>query len=387
MESRHQRPGVSEFLAIVAIWWVVGSSDARAFAFEEIVDADTPLVNQTGTFEDLGPPAFDDGDLAFVHRVAAGSGPAFGVFTFIDGVLRQVSFDGSTSRRNPSNPSLSQGRVAFSLGNSAGASPLMTDLTGTLQSFGLDRRFSLSRGQLAFADTPPDVVSLYDGNSVHDLVSPSRGVLFSSLSLDGQDIAYTAHSSSNKMVRKKVLNRDTIVASLNTTIPGDTTSFTNLSSPSLSSGSVAFLGIGDQRMGIYSDWTGSLSVVADSETSVPDNITVTPSTFDEFGSPSLDGDQVAFWATSDDRQGIYLASLDGPILKVVDTNDSLGGKAITALEFWKEGLNGDGLAFVATFADGTEGIYVASIPEPTTFVLLMLGLVGLVDGRRPISAR
>jgi len=40
-------------------------------------------------------------------------------------------------------------------------------------------------------------------------------------------------------------------------------------------------------------------------------------------------------------------------------------------------LSGNQVAFIVEYAEGGSAIYLASVPEPSAFVLLMMGVVGL----------
>ncbi len=65
---------------------------------------------------------------------------------------------------------------------------------------------------------------------------------------------------------------------------------------------------------------------------------------------------------------------------MVDLSDVLGGRSITGLGLSATGLAGDPIAFRATFADGSQGVYVATVtpvPEPGTWLLCGLAAVSL----------
>ena len=97
-----------------------------------------------------------------------------------------------------------------------------------------------------------------------------------------------------------------VIADTNTAIPGGAGNFTNFGGrPSLSGGNVAFRGKGlgspQGPWGIYTD-IGGLSVVADTNTAIPDG----SGNFEFFfGRPSLDGGNVAFTGFGDLQAGVY----------------------------------------------------------------------------------
>ncbi|RCJ40216.1 hypothetical protein A6770_10755 [Nostoc minutum NIES-26] len=165
-----------------------------------------------------------------------------------------------------------------------------------------------------------------------------------------------------------------------TTIIADTNnSFTSLSgdgSPINKQGSVAFLAklkSGDE--GIFTGNGGSLKTIAD-----------TSDYFDGFGaSPAINDDgKVAFWAfLKSGGEGIFNGS-DLVKNKVIATGDNLFGSKVTGIEsFDLQGLNNRGqIAFAASLANGTQGIYVAtpenatSVPEPSSWLGLVVFSVG-----------
>ena len=99
------------------------------------------------------------------------------------------------------------------------------------------------------------------------------------------------------------------------------------------------------------------------------------------GCASIDGDRILFSATlADSRRGLYLWQA-GSISTLIDTTRTLDGTALTGLSFQSnQSLQGDEFTFVASFSDGTTGIYLATIPEPATALLLLTG-VGCLVGR------
>lgn len=75
--------------------------------------------------------------------------------------------------------------------------------------------------------------------------------------------------------------------------------------------------------------------------------------------PSQDSGRLAFIGNVSGISGIY-TNLGGEVLRVLDTNDTLEGKAIRYLEFHRYGLSDNKIAFSVIFADLSEAIYVAT---------------------------
>ncbi len=175
-----------------------------------------------------------------------------------------------------------------------------------------------------------------------------------------------------------------MVADTDTAIPGGTGNFTFFTDTSIDGGEVAFSGAsGDlSQQGVYTDVGGSLRVVADLNTAIPGGT----GNFDIFTNPSIDGGDVAFsgfgFGSGSDFEGGLYVEVGGMLFEVIAAGDTLDGKTVEVIGSGEESLSGDQVAFFAGFTDGTEGIFIATIPEPSTAALMALGLVGLAARRR-----
>jgi hypothetical protein len=174
-----------------------------------------------------------------------------------------------------------------------------------------------------------------------------------------------------------------MIVDTDTGVPGGTGTFVSLSTPSLDAGDVAFWALDDNSgEGIYTDAGGTLRVVANESTPIPGGT----GDFTQFGEPSIDGGSIVFGGVgSGTQRGIYLDS-GGGLERVIDTSMTLEGKSILNLSTWHQGVSGNRIAFWAAFTDGSRGIYVA-VPEPSTGLLLGLGLASLVALRCRTSQR
>jgi len=82
---------------------------------------------------------------------------------------------------------------------------------------------------------------------------------------------------------------------------------------------------------------------------------------------------VVFYASGGTFSGLYTGPSRGS--KVIETGDPLDGSTVTSLAMGSEALNDLGqVTFWAKLSDGRQGIYVTSVPEPAT-VLLVLSTV------------
>ena len=133
--------------------------------------------------------------------------------------------------------------------------------------------------------------------------------------------------------------------------------------------------------GVYATNGGSLFAVADTNTSIPGG---SGNFINSFGAPWISDGNVAFTGRgSAGQSGIYYLPSTGVLQEVISLFDILDGKML--LDFRVGDLDGSSLAFVASFTDGSQGIFLAEatpvegidVPEPGTLTLLALGLLGV----------
>jgi hypothetical protein len=223
------------------------------------------------------------------------------------------------------------------------------------------------------------------------------------------------------------------VADTGTAIPGGTGNFVGFNNVGIADGSVAFVGSGGTfQQGIYSDRAGALAVVADTSTPEPggsgsffpfgfnasidavgrvafragtpagsgiyvddgstlrrvaDQDTPIPDGTGRFGfaigNPAVDGEVVLFrGAGAGGQDGVYV-EIGGQLFKVLAAGDALDGRIVDFVNIDTDSLSGLDVALRAVFTDGSEGIYVTSIPEPSAGGLLAAGL-GVLAARRRV---
>jgi hypothetical protein len=213
---------------------------------------------------------------------------------------------------------------------------------------------------------------------------------FGDPSLYNGSVAFQGESgavmSSDEGIYTNVGGSLNVVADEGTAVPGGTGNFINFGDPSLYNGSVAFQGESGAVMssdeGIYTNLGGSLSLVADESIEVPG---AGGATFLSFQELSHDATNVAFVGehgpVMSATRGIFVL-FNGSLESVVEEGQTLDGRTLRGVLMSREALNGNQLAFRARFGDGSSGIYVATIPEPSTGLLLASGLVALCARRR-----
>jgi hypothetical protein len=155
------------------------------------------------------------------------------------------------------------------------------------------------------------------------------------------------------------------IADLTTAIPDGTGTFTAFSDVTLAlvppnPVRVAFIGTGSSgQAGVYSCDSAQpvdpCQPIADLFTAIPGGT----GNFTGFTSVSTSLEHTAFLGLgSGEQAGIYLASA---LTKVIAVGDLLDGKTVTALRLGRFGLDRLRLTFTATFADGSEGVFVAQV--------------------------
>ena len=185
------------------------------------------------------------------------------------------------------------------------------------------------------------------------------------------------------------------VADLNTAIPGGTGNFTGFfpltpingwpPNPCVSGQNVAFFGTGSGgQAGIYEAMYPPHPVFPPTPIKVADMTTPIPGgtgDFTDFGALSMSATDLVFLGDgSGGQMGIYDMT-GGNLLKVVDLNSQLvPGLSITRLMLSPSAADGDPIAFEATFSDGSQELFLASVPEPSALVHVALGLLLVTAG-------
>ena len=185
-----------------------------------------------------------------------------------------------------------------------------------------------------------------------------------------------------------------LVADTNTPIPGGTGNFTAVdvgTGYATDGETIAFQGSGSGQIGIYKDVAGTLSVVVDNTTVVPDG---TGGVFASFNQrvPDVGNGAIVFSGTeSGGKAGVY-TDLGGILQSVISPGDLLDGRIVDAAAFQLGGFDGRDIAITVNFTNGDRGVYLASanlVPEPNLLALLAIGLVGAGfsgRGRRRLHA-
>ena len=154
-----------------------------------------------------------------------------------------------------------------------------------------------------------------------------------------------------------------------------------VSSTSISGSNLAFQGSYSGGVGIY---TGSVGATAATKVVETGDTAPGHGLFTGFSAFSISGSNLAFQGNHSDGSSIYLES-GGSLLAVLSQGDVLFGSTVASFSLGLSGYdnNNNEIAFYYILNNGVRGIGVATVPEPTTFVLGALGLLGLgVAARR-----
>lgn len=352
-------------LSILSITLLIPLAAHAQYSFTNIADS-------TGAFFAFGsePSINNNGVVAFWASLRSGGEGVFrgsggSITTIADTTSTFTSFGGNTSIND-------SGTVAFYAALNSGASGIFrgsggafTTIADNTSFFPLGSAPSInSSGTVAFfANRPTFVAGIYAGNggapfTIIDTSGPltlfshpsfnDSGTAAFLAALDGAGSGSGVFRSSGGAV---------------TTIANASGSFSMFfGNPSInSSGTVAFATPGAIAYGSG----GPAVILAD---------TLGPfSAFD--GDPSInDTGSIAFFARLDSGgSGIFTGP--NPIAdKVIATGDTLFGSTVTVTNFFTQGINDSGqVVFAYQLANGVRGVAVATVPEPTSCVLLMSG--------------
>ncbi len=400
-----------------------GNALAANFNFTKVVDSNTPIPGGTGNFNTFYTPSLDNKSVAFVGRGNSNfpGGQFFqeGLYTTVGGSLNVIA-DRSTPIPNGTgnfqfflDQTLDNGSVAFigaasvgtgevlsqqgvytNLGGSLNViADLNTPIPGSTRNFGFLNWLTFDNESVAFRGSSSGQFSqsgIYTNvggslNVIADLNTPIPNGTgnfnrFEAPTLDNGSVAFSGFRNvslepTQSGIYTNVGGSLNVIADLNTPIPNGTGNFTSFSEPILDNKSVAFVGYAGSFSpeGIYTNLGDSLSVIIDRNTPIPDGT----GNFTNFGRLSFNKGNIAFVNTAyvsstpgSSFQGIY-TTLGGELTKVIDINDSLLGKTINSFSFGREGLSGNQIAFGVTFSDRSQAIYIAtlnptSVPESST---------------------
>jgi hypothetical protein len=179
--------------------------------------------------------------------------------------------------------------------------------------------------------------------------------------LHGDRVVFIGHDSANRAgLYAGQAGRLEVIADRRTQPPPGTNRFTRFSSPVANDDRIAFVGhLEGSTGGIFISDRSGLRRVAGTDTRIPD----ASENFSGFGEVALADHGVVFHGRGASiTAGIY-GEQGGRIYRIVDTRDSLDGKAVRNIHFGSGGSQGGSLVLVADFVDGS-GALIRADPSP-----------------------
>lgn len=409
--------------------WVSGlffpaSLLAADVTFERVVGTGDVMPGSTATFATFDSPSLDGGNVAFQGYNPEdwlGNPTHYGLYKYVNGGLQLVADE---TTEIPSAPPLYDGSARRFVDFSR------PTIRGTSVAFqGGDRG--------GWHDPLHAGIYVNAGGGLNAVVStntpmPGGTGSFTQISTPSFDSGHVAFCGTDGLwgtqagIYTNATGSLDVVADLTTQVPGGTPGETFASlqtnsgyrpSPVLRNESVVFDGASASvTRGVYLWNAAGLSVVADSNTVFPgprptltpynyahdgqnvaivaaggdtwnpwagvyvkngDSLEFVCGTLDGYTEIAIDNGNIVLWESTRYGQRL-ITNVTGEFTEIIRPGDALDGKILGGFAFASEGFSGDQVAFLATFTDGTHGIYIATIPEPSNFALVALGGLSLL---------
>jgi hypothetical protein len=383
-------------LLAVACCFIGSLAFAAQFRFDQIATSGQTPRPEFGPISEFGNVALHDGNLAFVVRNAQTSHGAVAYARL--GQLDLLGFDnldhlGPVINNGFSTPTIRGQKVAFEgfrgpsfreeagmyVANSAGHQLVIDGyqhVTGTPQmdqdgSLAFTGGIGASHGVYGFANGAyKSIAKVGDSTPVPGTVFGSFGTI---ARIDEGEVSFIADfgsPDSNFSSRGIFLageNQISLVVDSSTPIPGTSIPFSLLTeNPIQDSGRTYFLAnFGTPYFGYYAKDDAGISKVFGPETTVSGGGVLGTNAL---GRADFDGQHYVLSAF-----GRIYTNLSGGLELVVDASTELDGRHATQLLIsGDQSISKNQFAFHATFADGSQAIYLATlVPEPETYVLLI----------------
>jgi hypothetical protein len=234
---------------------------------------------------------------------------------------------------------------------------------------------SADGGNVVFQGAPDDTVTdagiyFHDGTAIQvvaDRNTPIPGgtgnfETFSGYSVDGDSVVFHGRGRVFPPQEGVYLYDGTairVVADQNTVVPGGAVKFSSFSRVSTEGGDVAFVGSGPGHLGVFLDTGGSLSIIADVHTPMPNG-----GLFEVFDHVSLDGGDVTFEGGRqfEPKTGIYRKTAGGSLSVVSDFQTPIPGRSYSLNHFGGHSMAAESVAFHGSSSSltflPTQGVYL-----------------------------
>jgi hypothetical protein len=350
-------------------------------AYGRIAERPQSIPGSSASFFQVSPPVIDRaGNVAFN---AAGMFN-LGIYRWSAGVMSKVADNstlapgGASAFANFGQPSMTGGRVAFEA-SVAGQDGIYSYSAGTLTKL-LGQStpnpdgggFGALGNPIAFGGT-----TLFVSNgAAYGLAGPTGTTLTTVIPsgtpvpggkgtftridtplTDGKSLWFTGQGIGQVGIYKKSNGVFSTLVDQNSPVTGTDAKFTALGNLSTDGTNLSFTGEFNNASGVFGLFGSTVNKIADTSTKIPG----CSGLFSAFGVSSVGTSSVAFVGFDKSRNpGIY-AWIGGELDRVIDSSVTLGGKIISSLEMTPSAVAGNKLVFQADFADGSSGIYSASL--------------------------
>ncbi|HEY9710958.1 MAG TPA: PEP-CTERM sorting domain-containing protein [Oculatellaceae cyanobacterium] len=316
----------------------------------------TTIADTSGPFSILNDPAINDqGTVVFNAFLDVGANGNFtnGIFSSSNGVITTIADASGPFSLLGAGPSINnEGTVAFGAFLDTDTGSLDLESTGT---------FTSSNGVIT---TIADTSGSFGGINFYPDINDEGTVVFLAYPRAGGQGIFTSNGGATTTIADS---------------SGPFSSF-GLSSAINNNGTVAFTARLDSGVvGIFTGSGAATTTIAD-----------TNGLFDGFiFVPEINNAGTVAFVAFPETGGTGIFTGPDPVSdKVIATGDTLLGSTVTSLNF-EIGLNDEGqIAFGATLADGTVGIFRAdpepvAVPEPTSILgVLVAGALGAASRRK-----
>lgn len=372
---------IQSFVCCAAVAFYQSLSTAQgAYNVTIVVDSNSP------TFANFSAPSISStGALAFSASLDSGAGGGTGIFSSTAGTTSTIALStnplffsfGPVTAINAAGivafySNLDAGGTGLFVGSGGSTTTIALSSQPTFSSFSIQLSMNES-GTVAFygnLDTGPAGIFTWNGGTLATVITSGGSYLnFGEPFINSGGTAafftsFTAGSGGGSGILTSSGGTPTTIALSS----GASFNAFGLNPSINSSGLVAFRADTDSGdTGIFtSNGVGYTAVALASS-----------ATFDIFTPAPLinSAGQVAFLAGLDGGgTGIYTGNGSGSPSRVIGTGDSLDGSTVTGVSLNANAFNDAGqIGFAFSLADGRTGVAVASVPEPGTASLILIG--------------
>jgi hypothetical protein len=330
---------VVAFRAGIQTVWPTGVYVRDGGSLRTVADYNTPIPNRVGTFDAFGRVSADEGEVAFVggrNYLGSQSLDPFGIYRHRGGMLSMVA---DTTTAVP------------------GGSEKFDDFTDVETSGGNIVFAGMGRSRRGLYQYSGSALNVVIDNNASIPGGTGSFVQFGDFSLEAQNVVFVGRGGNDQT---GVYLYDgaslSVIADQNTSMPAETANFTRFGEVATHGGDVAFVGnhLGEHS-GVYLRSAGSLEVVANRNTRIPPANSLF---FDSFSEVSLDSGDILFVAGPNiSVNGIYLYR-GGSLSVIADRNTAVPDRARDSFSRFSELTADSGqVTFIGESVGGHRGIY------------------------------